>query len=192
MDDGDGGYDYMDARVFLLLMAARMVGDYLYAWGGEEAGEGGFDCSGFASVALMQTARAWPEIYDGGRTTAAGLYQYYDNKGCRDIRQIENLKPGTLVFYRKPSQRIHHVAIHATTVPLIKLAGGSHDRLPVEVGPVAFESGGSGSAATTPRAALLASAGVRLTASDQHGRGVEWVAKDPFTLLHQLSSFGGR
>lgn len=50
--------DEMNARVFLLLMAARMVGDYLYSWGGEEAREGGFDCSGFASIALMQTARA--------------------------------------------------------------------------------------------------------------------------------------
>ncbi len=29
--------DDMDARVFLLRMAARMVGDYLYSWGGEEA-----------------------------------------------------------------------------------------------------------------------------------------------------------
>ena len=29
--------DVTDARVFLLLMAARMVGDYLYAWGGEES-----------------------------------------------------------------------------------------------------------------------------------------------------------
>ena len=47
--------DHMNARVFLLLMAARMVGDYLYSWGGEETEEGGFDCSGFASVALMQT-----------------------------------------------------------------------------------------------------------------------------------------
>ncbi len=46
--------DHMDARVFLLLMAARMVGDYLYAWGGEEADEGGFDCSGFASAASLQ------------------------------------------------------------------------------------------------------------------------------------------
>lgn len=42
----------MDARVFLLLMAGRMVGDYLYSWGGEDAGEGGFDCSGFASSKL--------------------------------------------------------------------------------------------------------------------------------------------
>ena len=41
----------MNARVFLLMMAARMVGDYLYSWGGEEAAEGGFDCSGFASIA---------------------------------------------------------------------------------------------------------------------------------------------
>ena len=174
--------EQMDARVFLLLMAARMVGDYLYAWGGEEAGEGGFDCSGFASVALMQTARAWPALYDGGRTTASGLYKYFDDKGCPDITQVEGLTPGCLVFYRRPGKRIHHIALHATNVPPILLEKGAGNR-PVEVGPVAFESGGSGSAATTPRAALTKSAGVRLTASDSHGRGVEWVAKDPFFLL---------
>jgi len=179
-----GMSEVIDARVFLLLMAARMVGDYLYAWGGEEAGEGGFDCSGFASVALMQTARAWPVLYDGGRTTASGLYKYFDNKHCSDITRIEDLKPGCLVFYRRPGKRIHHIAIHATTVPPIRLEKGGGNR-PVEVGPVAFESGGSGSAATTPRAALAASAGVRLTASDSHGRGVKWVAKDPFVLLEQ-------
>jgi len=39
-------------------MAARMVGDYLYSWGGEEAEEGGFDCSGLLSIALMQAATA--------------------------------------------------------------------------------------------------------------------------------------
>lgn len=175
--------DHADARVFLILMAARMVGDYLYAWGGEEAEEGGFDCSGFASVALLQTARAWPKIYRGRRTTADGLYRYYDEKRCPDIREIKELKPGVLVFYRKHGRPFHHVAIHATTVPHIKLQTIAGDLGSMEVGPVAFESGGSGSAAKNPRAALVASAGVRLTASDYHGENVEWVGKDPFLLL---------
>jgi hypothetical protein len=160
-----------------------MVGDYLYAWGGEESEEGGFDCSGFASVALMQTARVWPEIYTGRRTTANGLYEYYNNRGCPDIIRIEELKPGVLVFYRRPGRRFHHVAIHATTVPPINLTSLSGNIKPLPVGPVAFESGGSGSAATTPRAALKASAGVRITASDYHGEGVEFIAKDPFILI---------
>jgi hypothetical protein len=170
--------DQMDARVFLLLMAARMVGDYLYSWGGEEASEGGFDCSGFASIALMQAARAWPGLFDGGRTTAAGLYSYYDERGCPDIVESAELRPGCLVFYRRPGAKIHHVAIHATTVPPLRINGKLR-----ETGPVAFESGGSGSSATSPRAALCASAGVRLTASDYHGAHSEWVAKDPFELL---------
>lgn len=168
----------LDGRVFLLLLAARMVGDYLYAWGGEETGEGGFDCSGFASVALLQAARAWPGLYDGGRNTAQGLYDYYDERGCPDITGIDDLKPGCLVFYRRPGRRIHHVAIHATTVPPLRRGGGE-----MAVGPVAFESGGGGSDTTSPRAALCRSAGVRLTASDQHGTGVEWVGKDPFETL---------
>jgi len=170
--------DVTDARVFLLLMAARMVGDYLYSWGGEESDEGGYDCSGFASIALMQAARAWPELYDGGRSTARGLYSYFDRRGCADIERAKDLQPGSLVFYRRPGGRIFHVAIHATNVPEINLKSGG-----VKVGPVAFESGGGDSSSSSPRAALRKSAGVRLTASDYHGTGVEWVAKDPFVLL---------
>ncbi len=167
-----------DARVFLVLMAARMVGDYLYSWGGEESDEGGFDCSGFVSIALMQTARAWPTLYDGGRSTARGLYSYFDRRDCPDIKRTKDLTPGSLIFYRKPGRSIYHVAIHATNVPDLKLDSGS-----TKVGPVAFESGGGDSTSSSPRAALRKSAGVRLTASDYHGTGVDWVAKDPFVLL---------
>jgi hypothetical protein len=170
--------DHMDARVFLLLMAARMVGDYLYSWGGEEAEEGGFDCSGFASVALMQTARAWPKLYSGRRSTAQGIYTYYNKKGCPDITKQRDLKPGCLVFYKIPGKRIHHIAIHATNVPPL-----SHRQGKLPVGPVAFESGGGGSKTTSPRAALRRSSGVRLTSSDYHGKGVKWIAKDPFIVL---------
>jgi hypothetical protein len=168
----------MDARVFLLLMAARMVGDYLYSWGGEEADEGGYDCSGFVSIALTQTARAWPQLYDGGRSTARGIYKYYADRGCPDLTELDELKPGCLVFYRRPGKRIYHVAIHAATVPPLSLDGRT-----LEVGPVGFESGGGDSRTTSPRAALLRSSGIRLTSTDYHGKGVEWVAKDPFVLL---------
>jgi hypothetical protein len=48
---------------------------------------------------------------------------------------------------------------------------------------MAFESGGGDSTASSPRVALRTSAGVRLTASDYHGTGVEWVAKDPFVQI---------
>jgi cell wall-associated NlpC family hydrolase len=170
--------DRMNARVFLLLLAARMVGDYLYSWGGEEADEGGFDCSGFVSVALMQAARAWPALYAGGRAPARGIYAYYDARGCPDITNVDDLLPGDLVFYRRPGKAIHHIAIHAANVPTLTADNG-----PLDVGPIAFESGGGGSSTTSPREALCRSAGVRLTASDQHGAGVEWVAKDPFILL---------
>ena len=175
--------DEMNARVFLLLMAARMVGDYLYSWGGEEADEGGFDCSGFVSIALMQTARAWPRVYTGGRSTAQAIYTYYNKRECPDITAVKDLKPGCLVFYRRPGKRIHHVAIHAADIPPINQKQGN-----LRVGPVAFESGGGGSKTTSPRAALKSSAGVRLTASDFHGTGVQWVAKDPFLLLSQQTS----
>ena len=63
-------------------------------------------------------------------------------------------------------------------MPPLRLSTGAK-----EIGPIAFESGGSGSAATSPREARKKTAGVRLTASDYQSDGVEWVAKDPFLMV---------
>ena len=168
--------DQINARVFFLLMAARLVGDYLYAWGGDEPDEGGYDCSGFASTVLTQSARAWP-LYDNKRRSAHELFVYFDQKGCPDITDAAQFTPGCLVFYRTPGQDFSHVAIHATSVPQIALNGDMK-----EVGPLGFEAGGGGQGSDSPRAALRASAGIRLTATDHHG-SQEFVAKDPFVLL---------
>ena len=48
--------DNLDILVLLLLMTGRLIEDYLYSCCGEEAGVGGYDCSGFASIVLMKTA----------------------------------------------------------------------------------------------------------------------------------------
>ena len=178
--------DFLDARTFLVLMAARKLGNFLYAWGGESAKEGGYDCSGFVSLSLMETARAWPDIYTGGRTTAAGLYTYFNKKGCPDITRESDLKPGCLIFYHRPGKRISHIAIHAVTVPNIRLTEYGKKKT-VPVGSVAFEAGGSGSKAVSPKSALRDSAGIRITASTYSG-GREWVAKDPFHLLQNKRS----
>ena len=177
--------DALNARMFLILMAARKLGNFLYAWGGESAKEGGYDCSGFVSLALMETARAWPSVYQGGRTTAAGLYTYFNKKKCPDITEESDLKPGCLLFYRNSRKRITHIAIHAVTVPNIRLTEYGKKKT-VPVGPVAFEAGGSGSKAVSPRAALRDSAGIRITASTYSG-GREWVTKDPFVLIGRQS-----
>ncbi len=166
-----------DARSLAVVLASRMVGN-LYSWGGESLQEGGFDCSGFVGEVLTQTAAAWPQLYDGRRRTARGLYLHFKEHGVPDITRVGDLLPGAVVFYRRPGKPIHHVAFHVATVPAVRLEDGAN-----EVGPLAFEAGGSGSKATTPRAALLASAGVRMSASDYHGQGVEWVGKDPFSLI---------
>lgn len=169
----------VDARVAFCVRTSRELGDHLYIWGGDSADEGGMDCSGFASRRMMWADKLWPGIYTGGRTTAAGLYRHYDDREVPDITDVEDLVPGVLVFYhRYPSSRIYHVAVHICSVDGKHLDSGRF----ASVGPIAIESGGAGSGSTTPRAALLASAGVRLTASDHHGRGL-WVAKDPFSLV---------
>lgn len=178
-----------DARVFLVLMGARKVGNALYAWGGETETEGGYDCSGFVSHILMETNRAWPGLYTGGRETAKGIYRHFDKLGCPDIRKVADLEPGCIVFYynkNKTPQSATHVALHVANVPDMHIKHGQ-SAFTANVGPVAFEAGGSGSAATSPRAALCKSATVRVTATDVHG-GQTWVAKDPFVHLQRILS----
>lgn len=179
----------MDARAFLILMGARKVGNYLYAWGGDAGEEPGLDCSGFVTSVLTEANRAWPGLYTGGRTTAAALYRWFDERGLPDIEATSDLTPGCIVFYHRGAdarESIHHVALHVTNVPDMRLKQGlGNSFLAMPVGPIAFEAGGSGSAAINPRAALVQSATVRITASDEHGRGVTWVAKDPFVLLER-------
>ena len=168
------------ARVALCVLASRESGDHLYIWGGDSADEGGFDCSGFVCDLLMRANRLMPGIYLGGRTTAHMIHTYYDKLGVPDINDVDELEPGMILFYRMGGEaRFFHTALHIFTLDEFGLVNG--DTAPI--GPVAIESGGAGSFSTSPREALKASAGVRMTASDVHGRGVEWVAKDPFSLL---------
>jgi hypothetical protein len=168
----------VDARVALCVLAARESGDHLYIWGGESSDESGFDCSGFVCDLLMRANHLWPGIYTGRRTTAHGLYEHYND--ASDIDKLEDLAPGSIMFYRRDIEsRIFHVALHICDLDKFTLISGRT----VPIGPIAIESGGAGSQSTTPREALRASAGVRMTASDSHGRGIKWVAKDPFSLL---------
>ena len=176
-----------DARVFLIMMGARKVGNSLYAWGGETENEGGYDCSGFVSHVLTETNRAWPGFYTGGRQTAKGIYTHFDKLGCPDIESVKDLKPGCVVFYfskGKTAKSATHVALHVANVPEIHIRRGN-SALTAAVGPVAFEAGGAGSKATSPRAALQKSATIRVTATDSHG-GQSWVAKDPFSHLQSI------
>lgn len=179
-----------DARVFLIMMAARKVGHALYAWGGEAETEGGYDCSGFVSHILTETNRAWPGIYTGGRLTAKNIYRHFDKLGCPDIKKVSDLKPGCVVFYHhrdKTPRSSTHVALHVTNVPDMHILHGN-SAFTADVGPVAIEAGGSGSEARTPRAALRRSATIRVTATDVHGAEQVWVAKDPFFYLEKITS----
>ena len=176
-----------DARVFLIMMGARKIGSALYAWGGESEAEGGYDCSGFVSHILTETNRAWPGIYTAGRQTAKGIYRHYHKLGCPDIKKVSDLTPGCVVFYHdrdKTPRSTTHVALHVTNVPDMHILQGASS-FTADVGPVAFEAGGAGAAARSPRAALPKSATIRVTATDLHG-GQAWVAKDPFFHLQRI------
>jgi hypothetical protein len=117
--------------------------------------------------------------YDGNRRNARDLYWYYEERGAPDITDVRRFTPGCLVFYRRPggADTFGHVAIHAATVPTMSRHGAM-----IEVGPLAFETGGGRTDTDSPWRALLESARIRLTATDQHPL-IAFVAKDPFILL---------
>ena len=168
-----------NARVAMCLLAQREVGSSLYWWGGDGISgrkELGRDCSGLMCGILTDLALAFPEIYAGGRRTAQGIYDYYDDLGLPDITETGSLRPGSLVFFNHSDRRIHHIKIHLAVVPDLYL-GGNH-----EFGPIAVDAGGGGSDTVSPRRALERAAQVRFSASDVHGRG-HWRAKDPIALL---------
>jgi len=168
-----------NARVAMCLLAQREVGNSLYWWGGDEVSgrkELGRDCSGLVCGVLRDLALAFPEIYAGGRLTAQGIYDYYDDLGLPDITTTDGLRPGSLVFFNHSNRRIHHIKIHLAVVPDLHL-GGAHP-----FGPIGVDAGGGGSDTVSPRRALERAAQVRFSASDVHGRGL-WRAKDPFALL---------
>jgi hypothetical protein len=158
-----------DARVALCLDAWDRRGP-VYLWGRR-------DCSKVVSDALASVARAWPTLYDGKRRTAAGLRDYYLERGCGPIDTPGLLKPGCLVFLARPQQRVHHVRLHLVTVPPAGLEGGLQ-----EVGPVSVEAGGGDSDNVTPRRSLMEGATVRVIASDRPGGGW-WQALDPFEVM---------
>lgn len=168
-----------NARVAMCLLAQREVGSSLYWWGGDGVSgrkELGRDCSGLVCGVLTDLALAFPDIYAGGRRTAQGIYDYYDDLGLPDITETQKLRPGSLVFFNHTGRKIHHIKIHLAVVPDLQL-GGAH-----AFGPIAVDSGGGGSDTVSPRRALERAAQVRFSASDLHASAM-WRAKDPFALL---------
>jgi hypothetical protein len=163
-----------NARVFFLLVAARLVSDDRDA----AADRRDPALTALALAALTQTACAWPTLYDGGRRGAHDLYLYYEARGCPDIADARRFTPGCLVFFRTSGHAItfSHVAIHATTVPMVSLHGEM-----IEIGRLGFEAGANAADADSPRRVWLRSAGIRLTTTDPPNTA--FVAKDPFVLL---------
>ncbi len=83
-----------------------------YVWGGESAGEGGMDCSGFVYNALKDAG------YDVGRTTAQG-YRSYGSTVSKS-----NMQPGDLVFFGN-NGKATHIGIYIGNGQMIHSSGGS-------------------------------------------------------------------
>lgn len=161
----------LDTRVHFCKEAIDRIGS-LYAWGGDDDDEGGFDCSGLFHDCAIATARYWPEFYDGSRRTAASVYDYFSKRGCKSIWQPAQLAPGCLVFCAANAEaKIHHMRIHLYTAPPLSRCGY-----------VAVEAGGGDSDNTSARQSLMERATISLVASDRPN-GRWWVALDPFLLL---------
>lgn len=84
-----------------------------YVWGGESLSEGGFDCSGFVTVVLNESA------IKVGRCTAQGFYNKYKKNVC------DKSVPGALLFFGTGKSKITHVAIAAGSGKMYESIGGS-------------------------------------------------------------------
>ena len=78
-----------DAKFAKMIREAEKYLGYPYVWGGSSPSTS-FDCSGFVSWVINNCGNGW----NVGRQTAEGL------RGCCDIIQRSQAKPGDLVFFQ--------------------------------------------------------------------------------------------
>jgi len=171
----------------MVLEAERKLGT-AYIWGGDGLDEYGLDCSGFACMVLDAMRMVLPDIYDGQRRTAAGIMNYYRQRGAPVITDASKLTPGCLVFFRKGTTgRIYHVQIHTYGFESAFIEGAfSEKRRKVWHGPRGLESTSRGSGASgldTVGESLSRGAGVTPCTSGVHGRQTEFQAVDPIALM---------
>lgn len=78
-----------DAKFAKMIREAEKYLGYPYVWGGSSPSTS-FDCSGFVSWVINNCGNGW----NVGRQTAEGL------RGCCDIIQKSQAKPGDLIFFQ--------------------------------------------------------------------------------------------
>ena len=78
-----------DAKFAKIIHEAEKYLGYPYVWGGSSPSTS-FDCSGFVSWVINNCGNGW----NVGRQTAEGL------RGCCDIIQRSQAKPGDLIFFQ--------------------------------------------------------------------------------------------
>ena len=78
-----------DAKFAKMIREAEKYLGYPYVWGGSSPSTS-FDCSGFVSWVINNCGNGW----NVGRQTAEGL------RGCCDIIQRSQAKPGDLIFFQ--------------------------------------------------------------------------------------------
>ena len=79
-----------DAKFAKMIREAEKYLGYPYVWGGSSPSTS-FDCSGFVSWVINNCGNGW----NVGRQTAEGL------RGCCDIIQRSQAKPGDLIFFQE-------------------------------------------------------------------------------------------
>lgn len=89
-----------------------------YVWGGDDAHDGGMDCSGFAQE-VLRSAGLW------GRAdaTAQGLYTALVCQGWQ-IVESDQLVAGDFLFYGDTRQSITHVALGINSWQVLEAGGG--------------------------------------------------------------------
>ena len=90
-----------------------------YVWGGNDAHDGGFDCSGLI-LEILRSVGLW----GSSDTSAKGLFTSLIDQGWQLVDQAD-LQAGDILFYGKTRQTIDHVSMAINDWQIIEAGGGS-------------------------------------------------------------------
>jgi cell wall-associated NlpC family hydrolase len=92
-----------------------------YIWGGDDASDGGFDCSGLVLECLRSVG-----LWDLSDTTAQGIYNTLKHKySAKSKEHRATLEVGDILFFGPTIDSINHTAIFSGFGQMIEAGGGN-------------------------------------------------------------------
>jgi cell wall-associated NlpC family hydrolase len=117
---------------FLVEYLQRFIGQK-YIWGGNDAHDGGYDCSGLVLEGLRAIG-----LWGNSDNSSKGIFVHFRGKA----QLASHPTTGDLLFFGKSQQEITHVAVAINHWQMVEAGGGDSksNRGMVRVRPIAWRS----------------------------------------------------